>query len=155
MPDTDSPPADTQLDPFEEYWQKTEYAKADLPPEQIEGMRTFAKAFWDQSRYMGASAILMKEMERKNWEDTARQESENRDYYRGLLDECAEHLGDAVFIADDGSKMDEPIRAKIPDLVAALADGNRGMALCPKCGNKRCPRAEDCEAECTGSNKAG
>lgn len=31
----------------------------------------------------------------------------------------------------------------------------RVMALCPTCGNKRCPRANDGELACTGSNEPG
>ena len=30
-----------------------------------------------------------------------------------------------------------------------------GMIVCPKCGNKRCPRATDHRYECTGSNDPG
>lgn len=59
--------------------------------------------------------------ERDAWVESAAQFSRNEDYYRGLLDQCAEHLGDAVFIADDGSRSDSPLRAKIPEIVAALA----------------------------------
>ena len=29
------------------------------------------------------------------------------------------------------------------------------MILCPKCGNKRCPKASNHRLECTGSNKPG
>lgn len=29
------------------------------------------------------------------------------------------------------------------------------MILCPDCGNKRCPRANDHDNECTGSNDPG
>lgn len=29
------------------------------------------------------------------------------------------------------------------------------MVLCPKCGNKRCPRASDHRLECSGSNDTG
>lgn len=29
------------------------------------------------------------------------------------------------------------------------------MVLCPTCGNKRCPKATDCELECTDSNEPG
>jgi len=55
------------------------------------------------------------------WMDTAAQETRNTAFYRDLLDKCAEHLGDTVFIADDGSRQDTPIRLKIPELVRALA----------------------------------
>jgi hypothetical protein len=31
----------------------------------------------------------------------------------------------------------------------------RHMILCPKCGNKRCPKATDCSYACTNSNEVG
>lgn len=31
----------------------------------------------------------------------------------------------------------------------------RGMVLCPVCGNKRCPKANDPRNECTNSNEPG
>jgi len=31
----------------------------------------------------------------------------------------------------------------------------QGMMLCPACGNKRCPAANDCANACTGSNEPG
>lgn len=33
--------------------------------------------------------------------------------------------------------------------------GLNRMILCPDCGNKRCPKANDCQNECTGSNDPG
>lgn len=33
--------------------------------------------------------------------------------------------------------------------------GSVRMALCPKCGNKRCPKANDHRQTCTGSNEPG
>lgn len=47
----------------------------------------------------------------------------NQDFYRDLLDKCAENLGPLktnAFICDDGSVSDSPIRIKIPALVAEL-----------------------------------
>jgi hypothetical protein len=58
---------------------------------------------------------------RCGWYDTAAQHARNEDYYRGLVDECAKHLGPEVFIADDGTVGDSVLRAKVPELVAALA----------------------------------
>lgn len=55
-----------------------------------------------------------------NWMEAAAQGHRNADYYRGLLDECAKHLGKEAYTADDGTVMDEPLRVKIPELVAAL-----------------------------------
>jgi hypothetical protein len=52
------------------------------------------------------------------WMATAAQESRNMEYYRGVLDEVAEVLGEDAYLADDGSVSDSPLRARIPQLVA-------------------------------------
>lgn len=44
----------------------------------------------------------------------------NADFFRGIVDECAKHLGPEVFIADDGSIMQDPLRLRVPELVAAM-----------------------------------
>lgn len=54
------------------------------------------------------------------WMDTAAQMARNAEFYRGLLDECAKHLGPDAYTSDDGTVMDEPLRLKVPELVAAL-----------------------------------
>lgn len=59
------------------------------------------------------------------WMDTAMQFNRNEDFYRKLLDECAENLGplrDRAFIQDDGGIVDSPLRLKIPGLVGELAN---------------------------------
>jgi hypothetical protein len=38
------------------------------------------------------------------------------------LDQVAEHLGHEVFVSDDGSVQDEPLRLKIPELVEKMKD---------------------------------
>lgn len=59
--------------------------------------------------------------ERNAWVESAAQFSRNEDYYRGLLDECAKHIGPEAWKADNGDVVDdEPVRARIPDLVAEL-----------------------------------
>jgi hypothetical protein len=54
------------------------------------------------------------------WMETAAQMARNADFYRGLVDECAKHLGEAAYTADDGTVMDEPVRLRVPELVAEL-----------------------------------
>lgn len=56
-----------------------------------------------------------------NWIESARQFACNADFYRGLLDDTAKHLGPEVFVSDDGSVQDEPLRLKIPEMVRELA----------------------------------
>jgi hypothetical protein len=53
------------------------------------------------------------------WMDTAAQNQRNTDYYRGLLVKCGEAIGDQAYIADDGSRMEDVLCAKIPGLVDA------------------------------------
>lgn len=65
-------------------------------------------------------AVEAAQAERDAWKETAAQENRNRDYYRGLVDEVAALLGPAVFVADDGTVADSPLRAKVPGLVSAL-----------------------------------
>jgi len=53
-------------------------------------------------------------------------------------------------------RCDELVRSQIYEI-----DGNgiryacRFMIVCPKCGNKRCPRASHHDYQCTGSNEPG
>lgn len=54
------------------------------------------------------------------WIETAAQNQENTEYYQGLLDQCANHIGQAAFTQDDGGISESPLRAKIPELVKAL-----------------------------------
>lgn len=51
------------------------------------------------------------------WMETAAQNQRNTDYYRDLLIECGEIIGEAAFISDDGSVQTDVLCAKIPDLV--------------------------------------
>ena len=55
-----------------------------------------------------------------NWIEIAAQNQRNCDFYRGLLDECAEAIGPMAYTADDGSVYDEPVRLKIPEIVKHL-----------------------------------
>jgi len=53
-----------------------------------------------------------------NWKETAAQHLRNEEYYRGLLIQIGEMLGEEAYIADDGSKQQDVLCAKIPELVA-------------------------------------
>lgn len=55
------------------------------------------------------------------WMDTAAMFSRNADFYRGLVDKCAEHIGPEAYKSDDGSVHESPVRVKVPELVEALA----------------------------------
>lgn len=53
------------------------------------------------------------------WMETAAQNQRNTDYYRDLLVKCGEAIGDRAYIADDGTRMDDVLCAKIPEIVDA------------------------------------
>ena len=57
------------------------------------------------------------------WQEIARHFCNDQQYYKGLLLLCAKHLGDEVFICDDGSRSLDPLISKVPELVAKLAAG--------------------------------
>ena len=63
------------------------------------------------------------------WVETAAMHARNEDYYRGLLDACAPHLGAEVYTQDDGGIVTEPLRARVHDcvrraLATARAEGD-------------------------------
>lgn len=51
------------------------------------------------------------------WMDTAAQAYRDADYYRGLLIRCGNAIGEPAFICDDGSRSEDVLCAKIPELV--------------------------------------
>lgn len=63
------------------------------------------------------------------WEESARQFARDADYYRGLVVEIGKALGEAAYIADDGTRSEDVLCAKVPELVrAALAAPVAGEA---------------------------
>lgn len=59
------------------------------------------------------------------WYETARQHCRNEEYYRGLVVEIGKMLGDEAYIADDGSRMEDVLCAKVPELVRRLLSSQR------------------------------
>lgn len=65
------------------------------------------------------------------WMHTAATFADGASFYRNLLNSCALNLGPLqhkAFIADDGSLAEDPLRLKIPALVAELAAMAQGGA---------------------------
>ena len=56
----------------------------------------------------------------EGWIETASRHARNEEFYRGLLDLCAEAIGIEAYTADDDSITDSPVRLKIPGLVKKL-----------------------------------
>ena len=53
------------------------------------------------------------------WMDTAAQNQRNADYYRGLLIQCGETIGDRAYTCDDGGRSEDVLCAKIPEIIKA------------------------------------
>jgi len=52
------------------------------------------------------------------WMQTAAQNQRNADYYRGLLERCGAIIGDRAYLCDDGSKSQDVLCAKIPEIIS-------------------------------------
>lgn len=55
-----------------------------------------------------------------NWMDDSARAHRDISYYRGLLVRCGVAIGPAAYIADDGSRSEDVLCAKVPELVEAL-----------------------------------
>lgn len=51
------------------------------------------------------------------WMDTAAQNQRNTDYYRDLLVRCGKAIGDRAYTCDDGSRSEDVLCTKIPEIV--------------------------------------
>lgn len=55
-----------------------------------------------------------------SWKEIAEQHYRNETYYRGLLIQIGELLGPIAYKSDDGAIHDEPLVAKLPEVVRDL-----------------------------------
>lgn len=95
-------------------------------PDFMEEARAFAAQCWCDEETSGIEMDprLAEAVARRiaGWMDTAARHAGNEEFYRGLLDECAVHLGPEVYVADDGTVMEDPLRLKVPGLVGTVAN---------------------------------
>jgi hypothetical protein len=69
-----------------------------------------------------AGAIENEQRKTDAWYETAAQHCRNESYYRDLVVKIGEMIGDAAYICDDGSRSQDVLCAKVPDLVRALVE---------------------------------
>jgi hypothetical protein len=79
--------------------------------------------------YPGAVAVdtgVLRDVMKKRdaWRETALQQGRNADYYCGLLDQIAETVGREAYVGEDGREQEEPVRAKLPAIIAARMEGD-------------------------------
>ena len=72
-------------------------------------------------------ASLREEVERlrnesSDWQETAKTYAANTEYYRGLLVDIGMTIGREAYISDDGVVHNEPLVAKVPELVVEMKD---------------------------------
>jgi len=96
----------------------------------IEEARMIAAQCWcdPETSHKAMDPVLCEAVAQRiaNWMDTAAQNQRNTDYYRGLIVRCGEKIGKRAYIADDGSRSEDVLCAKIPDLVnAAFCNGGK------------------------------
>ena len=53
-----------------------------------------------------------------SWMSDAAQYHKNSEYYRGLLVQCGKSIGDRAYICDDGTRSEDVLCAKIPEIIA-------------------------------------
>lgn len=51
----------------------------------------------------------------RGWYDTALQHHRNEEYYRGLVVQIGEMLGEAAYTSDDGTRQEDVLCAKVPE----------------------------------------
>lgn len=56
------------------------------------------------------------EGQRDAWEETAKRHHRNECYYRGLVERIGKLFGEAAFLSDDGSRQEDVLCAKVPEL---------------------------------------
>lgn len=62
------------------------------------------------------------EAEREAWKKTAEQHCRNEDFYRGLVSGIGAQFGEVAYISEDGSKQQDVLCLKVPELVHDLRD---------------------------------
>lgn len=58
--------------------------------------------------------------ERDAWKETAAQHCRNEQYYRDLVVRIGKLFGEQAYVSDDGSKQEDVLCAKVPELVEKL-----------------------------------
>ena len=97
--------------------------KRNAEPDWMEESRMLAAQCWcdKETENREMDTVLAEAVAKRIavWMETAAQNQRNADYYRGLLVRCGKTIGDRAFIADDGTRSQDVLCAKIPEIIAA------------------------------------
>ena len=67
--------------------------------------------------------------ERDAWKNSAAEFCRNQQYYSGLIDQAAKHIGLSMYTADDQGVNEEPLRAKLPECVEAMTQDRDSLKI--------------------------
>lgn len=92
----------------------------------MEEARELAAQCWcdEETKYTIMDPVLAEAVAKRIafWMEEAARNGRNTEYYRGLVEKCGETIGQGARIADDGSRSQDVLCAKVPELVAAIMD---------------------------------
>lgn len=90
--------------------------------------RQMAAQCWcdEETKSIPMNTVLAESVARRiaSWMDDAARHCRNECYYRDLLVQCGKAIGKPAFTCDDGSKSEDVLCAKIPELVENLVKQN-------------------------------
>jgi len=99
----------------------------------MEEARQVAGACWTdkETEHLEMDVALAEAVAKRlaTWLATAAQSQRNLEYYRGLVIRCGQALGEEAYTADDGTKMEDVLCDKVPELVEALANHEPELAM--------------------------
>jgi len=94
---------------------------ADVMPDWMDEARQLAAQCWcdkeTENKVMDTELAEAVAKRIAAWMDTAAHNQRNADYYRALLVRCGKAIGDRAFISDDGTRQEDVLCAKIPEII--------------------------------------
>lgn len=97
----------------------------------IEEARTIAAQCWcdEETKGIDMEVVLADAFAKRlaSWMNIAAQNQRNTDYYRDLLIECGETIGEPAFTCDDGTLSDDVLCAKIPEIIKEYYTNGGGI----------------------------
>lgn len=111
------PKARTRAEEALAKWQRAWLTHCDVMPSSLAdaaiGIKSALEALLAEPAPAPSGAV------REAWMDSARQFARNEAYYRGLIETALKDVPDA-YLCDDGTRSEDVLCAKLPDIVAAL-----------------------------------
>ena len=105
---------------------------ANIPYDNYAAMRDIFKEV--EKKYISRYRPAPSSDEGNAWMSTAAQYARNSDYYRGLVIRIGKAIGESAYTADDGSRSQDVLCAKVPELVEAILRHPATAKSADRCG---------------------